>query len=159
VPWPLLLGRKGTTSREIWGQTVKIWSTILFAITLSLSGTAALSDTVSLSGFGMLSCTQFGELYRQNPEVMESIFFQWAQGFMSGLNGYLLLSGTPSRDDVTDLGNRSEARQQQAIRSYCDNHAVAKYWQAVEQLYEDMRREQGLPDWRPPGRRLHEVPD
>ncbi len=66
---------------------------------------------------------------------------------MSGLNSYLLLSGSPMREDGTDLRGWSEDKQQQddkgLLRQLCAP-------EAVEQLYEDMRRDQGLPDWRPP---------
>jgi len=129
---------------------MKIWTAIV-ASALSLSVIAvALSDTIVVSGFGGYSCGQFAEMYRRNPQVTERIFFQWALGFMSGLNAYLLLSGSPMREDGTDLRNWSEDKQQQTIRAYCDSHALQPYWEAVEQVYEDMRRDQGLLDWRPP---------
>src|SRR6266487_3494517 len=73
-----------------------------------------------------------------------------ALGFMSGLNSYLLLSGSPMGEDGTDLSRWSEDTQQRMIRAYCDSHALQPYWEAVEQVYEDMRRDRGLPDWRPP---------
>ncbi len=125
--------------------------TAIVVTALSVSATAvALSDTVVISGFGAYSCGQFGEMYRRNPQVTESIFFQWALGHMSGLNAYLLLSGSPMREDGTDLRKWSEEEQQRMIRTYCDSHPLQPYWEAVEQIYEDMRRDQGLTDWRPP---------
>src|SRR5438132_10726854 len=101
---------------------MKIRTTIA-ATALSLSVTAvALSDTIVISGFGEYSCGQFAEMYRRNPQVTERMFFQWALGYMSGLNSYLLLSGSPMREDGTDLRKWSEERQQQTIRAYCDSH-------------------------------------
>jgi hypothetical protein len=118
---------------------------------LGLSAPAvARSDISVLDGFGTYSCGQFAEMYRQNPQITERIFFQWARGFMSGLNAYLLLSGSPMREDGTDLRKWSEEQQQQAIRAYCDAHPLKPYYEAVEQIYEDMRRDQSLLDWRPP---------
>jgi hypothetical protein len=129
---------------------MKIRTTIV-AGALSLSITAgALSDTSVIDGFGSYSCGQFAEIYQTNPQVTEKIFFQWAAGFMSGLNAYLLLSGSPMREDGTDLRKWSVDKQQQTIRAYCDSHPLKPYYEAVEQVYEEMRQDQGLPDWRPP---------
>ena len=125
--------------------------TAVVATVLSLSVTAvALPEAIVVSGFGAYSCGQFTEMYRLTPQVTERIFFQWALGFMSGLNAYLVLSGSPMREDATDLRSWPEDKQQQTIRAYCDSHAPQPYWEAVEQVYEEMRRDQGLSDWRPP---------
>ncbi len=125
--------------------------TTIIATAFSLSLTAvALSDTIVIAGFGTYSCGQFAEMYRQNPQITERIFVQWALGHMSGLNAYLLLSGSPMREDGTDLRKWSEDEQRRMIRAYCDSHPLQPYWEAVEQIYEDMRRDQRLPDWRRP---------
>ena len=125
--------------------------TAIVTTAFSLSVTAAaLSDASVIDGFETYSCGQFAKIYRQNSQVTEKIFFQWAAGFMSGLNAYLLLSGSPMREDRTDLRKWPEDKQQQTIRAYCYSHPLKSYYEAVEQVYEEMRQDQGLPDWRPP---------
>jgi hypothetical protein len=129
---------------------MKIRTTVLASVLNLFLPALALSDSIVIDGFGTYPCGQFAEMYRQTPQITERVFFEWARGFMSGLNAYLLLSGSPMREDGTDLRKWSEDKQQQTIRAYCDSHPTKPYYEAVEQVYEEMRRDQGLPDWRPP---------
>jgi hypothetical protein len=75
---------------------------------------------------------------------MRSFFFSWAQGFLSGLNTQPMLSG-----NGTNLAARATNYQQAFVDQYCDQRPLASYVQAVMSLYDTMRSEQGLRDWRP----------
>ena len=75
---------------------------------------------------------------------MRSFYFSWAEGFMSGLNTAPLLLG-----NETNLAARDTNYQRAIIDQYCDQRPLASYVQAVMSLYDTMRSEQGLHDWRP----------
>jgi hypothetical protein len=92
---------------------MKMRTTIVATVLNLFLPAVALSDSSVIDGFGACSCGQLAKIYRQNPQVTEKIFFQWAAGFMSGLNAYLLLSGSPMREDGTDLRKWPEDKQQQ----------------------------------------------
>jgi len=101
-------------------------------------------ENFALVGAAAQSCAQFGELYKKSPADAEVIFFTWAQGMTSGLNMSL-----PSRNSPeSGLVLSDNERQMEYIRAYCFNSPLAFYGQAVLDLYDAMRREQGLPDWR-----------
>jgi len=94
-------------------------------------------------GAGVSSCAQFGDDYRRNPTDFESLYFAWAQGMLSGLNARLLFS-----NNDTNLAWWDSAQQEQHIRSFCSNHPLSSYAEAVFDLFDAMRQEQGLPNWR-----------
>jgi len=61
--------------------------TILFAL-VALSATQASADDNNVQGAmgsGMETCGKFAQRYGQNT-VVEEIYFQWAQGFMTAIN-------------------------------------------------------------------------
>jgi hypothetical protein len=96
------------------------------------------------TGGGARTCAEFGQLYKQYPTDVETTFFHWAQGMMSGMN--LVLSA--HNQQTTNLALRDPPNQMEHIRVYCSQNPLAFYTQAVLDLYDAMRREQRLPDWR-----------
>jgi hypothetical protein len=56
------------------------------AIILGLA-TAGAAHGASVMGPGAATCGKFAAFYRQVPQVAEAVFFAWAQGYMSALNG------------------------------------------------------------------------
>lgn len=96
------------------------------------------------TGAGALSCAQFGQFYKESPDYVETLYFTWAQGMMSGLNYALAARIMP----MSNLASWDNARQTQHIRAYCSESPLAFYTQAAIDLFDFMRREQGLPDWR-----------
>jgi hypothetical protein len=89
-------------------------------------------------GPGTVSCADFGQACRDDRKGAENLFFSWAQGFMSGLNTELLERGE------ADLNKLSVAEQKELLRSYCEAHPRAAYFAAVFELYNRLRRDQGL---------------
>src|SRR5262245_10051256 len=90
-------------------------------------------------GMGAASCTQFSQHYRSGSDTMENFFFNWAQGYMSGLN-YVLLepkvkSGNPLLVYPRDLRAIPIGEQKQLIRTYCDKSPDKLYLDAVLSLY------------------------
>ena len=118
---------------------------VIFAIvSLWISTTLAAAQNLSWAGPGGVSCTEYAKAVRTGGENMRSFFFSWAQEFVSGLNTVPLLYGKP-----TNLTARATNDQQALIDRYCDERPSAIYAQAALNLYDTMRSEQGLHDWRP----------
>ena len=112
---------------------------------LLIAPDAAMAKSL-LAGAGAFPCAEFSDQYKENPRKVEGVYFTWAQGFMSGLNSGLLASSDieapylhPNDFDTED--------QQRHIRHYCDQHPLADYFEAVMDLYFEMREKQGLPIW------------
>jgi hypothetical protein len=116
---------------------------VLATVSFWISITTASAQDLSWVGPGAASCTQYAQSVRSGGEDMHSFFFSWAQGFLSGLNTRPLLSGKP-----TNLAARPTNYQQAFIDRYCDERPLATYVNAVLSLYDTMRSEQGLHDWR-----------
>ena len=98
-------------------------------------------------GSGTVSCAKFEELYRENPSEVEFLFFNWAQGFLSGLNTLLLPEGGVEHANLAPPDYGAE-RQQSMIRLFCANNPPRPYVVAVLELYDELRRSQGLSNWR-----------
>ncbi len=114
---------------------------VLALALMSFPGLASGAEKAGWIGPGTVSCAEFGRAYRDDPKNTENLFFSWALGFMSGLNTELLGRGE------TDLNQLSIDKQKELVRSYCEKHPQAAYFAAVFDLYNRMRREQGLPSY------------
>ena len=98
-----------------------------------ITQTTARADT-AIIGVGSNTCAQFAQDYKTYSETAESGYFGWAQGFMSGFNGSLLLTKQPTRN----LGSTSLMEQQIRIRFYCDQHPLNTYMQAVLDVFNSL---------------------
>ncbi len=113
---------------------------LLLIAFLSFWALSSAAEKSAWQGPGTVSCEEFGEAYHRSPEN-ETLFFSWALGFMSGLNTDLL----PNR--ATDLHGLPMETQKEAIRTYCNAHPRAAYFEAVFKLFNRMRHDQGLPNY------------
>lgn len=114
------------------------------ALLIALTAFPALTMGAEKAGWigpGTMSCADFGSAYRDDPKNAENLFFSWALGFMSGLNTELLEHGE------TDLRAMPMEKQKELVRSYCKEHPQAAYFAAIFDLYNRMRRDQGLPSY------------
>jgi hypothetical protein len=82
-------------------------------------------------GLGVRTCAQFAEEYRKDPKGFDDLYFQWAQGLLSGMNSGL---SDLNRIELLPVGFGSE-KQQAFIRLYCDQHPLSFYLQAVYALF------------------------
>jgi hypothetical protein len=96
---------------------------------LLLCAVAAHAEPFSNMGIGMLTCAQFVEHYRADPAI-EDRFFDWAQGFMSGIND--ALEDTVGK--YRDLKSIPAAQQRQILRAFCYSNAAAKYREEINVL-------------------------
>jgi len=108
---------------------------------LAVVSTGATADEPQGQGYGlgMKSCAEFAKEYRAQPALTESLFFAWAEGFMSGLNLVATANSLPARRLASiDMGS-AEIQ----IRGYCDAHPLSQYVGAVVTIYNSLP---GLPE-------------
>ena len=102
----------------------------LLLLPLALPTSAAAYEAGELYGLGGRTCAEFAQAYSKNPEMIESLYFTWAQGFMSGLN----LTFVANLHKFADLGSTSMAEQKGQLRDYCNQHPLSPYYSAVLSL-------------------------
>ena len=94
------------------------------------SQASADDDNKVLSGPGAQTCGEFAFDLRVNRNT-ENTYFDWAEGFISGMNWTDVMNGHTAKDIMA----LSVADQKQVIRNYCNEHPLASYWEAVIDLY------------------------
>jgi hypothetical protein len=102
----------------------------IFLVWFFLAQTPAFAEgEMALRGVGTSTCGQFSKIYAGDPERMETLFFSWAQGYWSALNSNLL-----AQRRYRELAGSTDA-QEAALRSYCDKHPLASYWEAAAVIF------------------------
>ena len=101
---------------------------LLAAITFTQAEDAKEMATM---GWGTVTCTAFANMYRGDPKLVEEHLFDWAQGFMSGINSALIGDSGLSKN----LNSMSIDQQKRAIRAYCNDHPLANYIDAIWDLF------------------------
>jgi hypothetical protein len=97
---------------------------------LLLTQTAAFAEgEMALRGVGTSSCAEFANTYAKDPHNIETIYFSWAQGYWSCQNSNLL-----PNDQYRELAGSTDA-QKATLRSYCDKHPLAIYWEAAVAVF------------------------
>jgi len=109
-----------------------------------LWGTANADEAFFITGPGLATCGQFGEESARDVKI-EAFFFSWGQGWMSAAN--LFLATRAGKSSTTDLSAIGVEEQMLHIRAYCQENPAKYYEAAVIDLYDSMRRSQGLPGW------------
>ena len=136
----------------------------MFAKTAAISLLAMLATTSNLTaqggiwGAGAKTCGEFAALYQTSPEVWESTFFSWAQGWLSADNMYCEIGQDIASFDPktkkTDPDNRcptlvtptfGAAEQMAFVRKFCADNPLRQYGEAVGALLDQIRVRQGLP--------------
>ena len=111
-------------------------------IAICLCSTTRADNAFIITGPGLATCDRFREETAKDSQV-EKFFFSWGQGWMSAAN--LMLS--VNKSSTTDLAAMSIDEQMLHIRAYCQENPFKYYQSAVIDLYDGMRRNQGLPGW------------
>jgi hypothetical protein len=109
---------------------------LTFMLVLLVAVQARAATDYPLMGIGLGSCSVFASQYRQWGVTIETSYFAWAQGFMSGLNMAAPHAGRQARNLKAITTEEQEVR----IRSYCDQHPGADYIDAVIDLYGSLPR-------------------
>jgi hypothetical protein len=82
-------------------------------------------------GVGTATCERFLVQYGKDPRLAETIFFSWAQGFMSGMNQILLTQGSRTKD----MQSLTLDDQKAWIVTYCRQKPTALYLSAVTNMW------------------------
>jgi hypothetical protein len=105
------------------------WILLLASLFLILVVPAESAEFV-LMGRGAQTCGDFGSEYRIPPADTETDFFAWAQGYMSGMNiGHSVHGG------ITKNLSMPLEQEKSFLRTYCNEHPLADYENAVSTLY------------------------
>ena len=83
-------------------------------------------------GLGTRSCAQFGLAYKQNPQLADLSYGQWALGMMSGMNLQLAVTDNPMRDIPPPAVVRLSLRQ------LCDQRPVANFFDIVVHYFRSL---------------------
>jgi hypothetical protein len=88
----------------------------------------------AVMGGGNFSCSEFAEKYRHDPLYTDTLFFYWAQGYMSGLNMVLIAT----KNQIHDLNAWPINTQLQIVRTFCNERPLAMFMEAVQNLYDKL---------------------
>jgi hypothetical protein len=89
---------------------------------------AAEPNGIVAQGSGTETCAEVVALYRQDPKQAKTLFFTWAQGFLSGAN---IAGSLP----IADVRAMTIENQEAYLRRYCDMHPQSHYVEGVMSLY------------------------
>lgn len=103
--------------------------TALYILTASTPALAA-GNTPLATGLGMTSCDQFIKSVQSSPK-MEDTYFEWAQGFMTGMNSTF----GPAKTWPKDLTAMKFPAQKAIIRNFCKSNPREEYEAAVPAVY------------------------
>jgi hypothetical protein len=90
-----------------------------------------LAESYQVMGLGANSCEVFSRDYNRNPKVWEEAYFNWAQGWISGVNSLKL-------DNFRDKVSMNAGQQRQLIRDYCNKYPANRYLFAVLEVYKKL---------------------
>jgi hypothetical protein len=96
-----------------------------------LLSAAAANAGYSAMGVGTATCTVFMQQYTKNAGLAETVFFAWAQGYMSGLNEILLRQTGQTKD----LQSVPLADQKARLRQYCAANPNATFQAGARDLF------------------------
>ena len=103
--------------------------TMLCILTVPVPAFAA-GNTPLATGLGMTSCDQFTKSVQASPK-MEDNYFEWAQGYMAGMNSMF----GPARFQPKDLTAMKFQDQKTVIRDFCKSHPREEYEAAIPAVY------------------------
>jgi hypothetical protein len=90
-----------------------------------------LGADLGAGNLGSIQCERYLATLRQAPEK-ETVYYAWAQGFMTALNQDLLAAEPAHYFDVLD----DPAGQRANLRTYCEAHPQAPFGDAVNALFQ-----------------------
>lgn len=92
------------------------------------SATAPVPDT---AGVGLVTCAVYGKEYGKNPEYVEAIWFSWLQGYLSGLNAILKVTGHARRN----LDGVTPEEKKEYLRRFCNENPLDYYIAGAKRLF------------------------
>ena len=102
---------------------------VVAVIALLAATSSARAEAIG-AGVGVRTCAQFAKDYKNAPENTETVYNNWALGFLTGFNVAAQAADRPQRD----LEAMSFEDKKQFIRDYCDQHPLQPYLGGVIKL-------------------------
>ncbi len=103
---------------------------------LMFMSVSSATESVAVMGIGVGTCGDFTSLYKLDPARAETLYFSWVQGFLSGWNIGRLADDQP----FYNLKSMDVDRQQSLVRTYCDQHPLSNYLDAVRGLTDELEQ-------------------
>jgi hypothetical protein len=92
---------------------------------------ALAEEPIVVAGVGTSSCAKFTNSYKESPAKTESLYFSWAQGFMSSIN----FNRKMQNDTAVDFAAIPSTAQLSWIRGYCQKNPMKTYLRAATELF------------------------
>ena len=105
---------------------------VVVGIAIVCASAAAAEEPTLKWGLGVRSCAKFAQDFKENPELWETLYYVWAEGYMTGSN-IVRISSQGKNFDLNPY-NRSEQWRRGSIREYCAANPLAPYSEAVANL-------------------------
>lgn len=130
---------------------MRLLSSGVLIAAIVLNGGQVAAQEMAFRGLGTDTCENFLKLVdaeagggaKQAVVDIETIYYTWAQGFWTGMNGILLHTGQKS----TDLNDRPVQQHKDDLYGWCAGNPKETYIDAALDLFIRMRTQQGLPMW------------
>ena len=112
--------------------TLRLLLCLTGVVLLLVSQAALAKEPVLKWGLGVRSCAKFAKQFGEDPQLWETLYYIWAEGYMTGFE----MARSSLRNRSTDLNpyNRDEQWRREAIRNYCAGNPLAPYSEAVVNL-------------------------
>jgi hypothetical protein len=104
-------------------------SYIVLAMLLTMMWQTSNAFAAEFEGAGLQLCSKFLESYKIDKASTSTVYFDWAEGYMSGLNVARL------NDQAGAFQSMPIEQQQENIRTFCEANPGEKYFKAVIHLY------------------------
>ena len=97
---------------------------------MSATSASAANDEGFGRGMGSQTCEAFTRERAEEPDS-EALFYEWAEGYMTGSNVTILATGRSAYRDLS--GDSSD--QMSRIRAFCETHPSSRFVDAVMDVY------------------------
>lgn len=78
-------------------------------------------------GIGNTSCAELGKLYKQNPVGVDTLYYSWYTGFVTGANVAFQIAGVGFKN----IAGTHQKDKMPSLRRYCDEHPMLSFHDAV----------------------------
>jgi len=104
---------------------------VLLAMLVGLSCCTSAPQQAQGVGLGMRSCEDFSKALKVQPALAETLYYAWAEGFVSGMN----FMAPAAETQPLDLKKIDAESAKTDIKSYCTASPQAPYYDAVIPIY------------------------
>jgi len=111
---------------------------VLWTPTLAADETKGTARVIYV-GFGASRCDEFRDKCMRFGNEIENAYFDWAQGFISGVNEVISKKG-----NIIDVEIQSLEWQKAYIRNYCESKPNELYAHAVRSLIDRLCAYKGI---------------